>query len=258
MENQKNEKFYVNRKKGVITFWAIVLVVVAFFFLKNAGFLTSIYLSTFLSWPIILFCISIICLLKREWVGGIVLLATAKFFYLPILLRADPELCPCISADGFVQKYWYLLVIFIAIVIIIQQIFTKGNNTDNKWGGKKYGSNLHEMKDGFVKSEVIFGSNEKSYLNENFTGGIFNTVFGSQIIDLRKCIIQNQNNAIVDISLVFGSCTIWIPAEWTVKINTESVFSAIEDKRFPNQPNNENNLLIINGKCVFSRLEIRN
>jgi predicted membrane protein len=258
MENQKNEKHLTSRRKKVITFWSIVLVVVAFFFLKNAGFLTSVYLSSLFTWPIILFCIAIICLLKREWVMGIVLLATAKFFWLPILLKADPQLCPCISSNGFIHRYWYLLVIFIAIVIILQQIFAKETKWDKKFKYFTKETKVHEIKDGFIRSAVVFSSNEKMFFNEDFKGGKFDTVFGSQEIDLRKCIIPNKENAFIEIEVVFGSCMVWIPTDWSIQINTENVFSSVEDKRLQTQSNNQEHILVINGKCVFSRLEIRN
>jgi predicted membrane protein len=246
---------HCNSRKGIITFWSIVLIVVSFFFLKNAGFLSSVYLSTLLTWPIILFVISIICLIHKEWVGGIILLAAAKFFWLPKLLAADPDLCPAISADGFVHRYWYLLVAFIAVVIILKQIFGKEKSWE-KHGWKRFSSSVQEDKEGYFKSHVIFSSNEKIYLSEEFKGGKFETVFGSQVIDLRKCIIPDGTKAYLDLAVVFGSCEVWVPAEWKVQINTKSVFSSLEDRRIQPPPTGED-MLFLNGECVFSSVEIK-
>ncbi|MCL1850961.1 MAG: cell wall-active antibiotics response protein [Bacteroidetes bacterium] len=255
MSNENQTKHSCNSKKGIITFWTIVLIVVLFFFLKNAGFLTSVYLSALLTWPLILFIISIICLIHKEWVFGIISLAAAKFFWIPKLLAADPDLFPCLSADGFVQHYWYLLVAFIAVVIILQHIFGKEKRWE-KHGCKKYHSNFQETKDGYLRSSIVFSNNEKIYLNENFKGGKFETVFGAQEIDLRKCTIPAGEKAYLEISTVFGSCIIWIPEDWKVKINTKSVFSSLENKRMQNIENGDATL-IINGESVFSSLEIR-
>jgi len=255
MSNENQTKHSCNSRKGIITFWSIVLIVVLFFFLKNAGLLTSVYLSTLFTWPLILFIISIVCLIHREWVFGIISLAAAKFFWLPILLKDAPELCPCISADGFVHRYWYLLVAFIAIVIILQHIFGKENRWE-KHGWKKFHSNFQEDKEGYLKSSIVFSRNEKIYLNENFKGGKFETVFGSQEIDLRKCIIPKGEKAYLELSIVFGSCTIWIPEEWNLKTNSKNVFSSFDNKRAQN-PENAEDMLVINSECVFSNIEIR-
>jgi predicted membrane protein len=256
MSNEKQTKISWNSRKGIIAFWSIVLIVVSFYFLKNAGFLTSVYLSTLFTWPLILFILSIVLLIHKQWVFGIVVLATAKFFLLSKLLAADPELFPCISADGFVQRYWYILVAFIAVVIIIQHIFVKESPWERHKKWRSFGANVQENKEGYFRSHVVFSSNEKIYLNENFTGGRFETVFGSQEIDLRKCIIPTGEKAYINLSVVFGSCEIWIPAEWKVQINTKSVFSSLEDRRMQAPPTGEE-ILIIDGECVFSSLEIR-
>jgi predicted membrane protein len=256
MSTEKQTKISWDSRKGIIIFWSLVLIVVGFFFLKNAGLLTSVYLSTLLTWPLILFILSIVLLAHKQWVLGIVALATAKFFWLPKLLAADPDLFPCISADGFVQRYWYVLVAFIAIVIIIQTIVVKENPWERHKRWKNFGSNVQESKEGYFKSHVIFSSNEKIYLNEDFKGGRFETVFGSQEIDLRKCIIPTGGKAHVHLSIVFGSCEIWVPAEWKVQINTKSVFSSLEDRRMQAPPIGEATL-IIDGESVFSSLEIR-
>jgi predicted membrane protein len=256
MENQKNCNH--SSRKGNIIFWSIVLVVTAFFFLKKSGLIASVYFSAFLSWPLLLLFISCVCLFKREWVAGIITMAGALFFWTPIFLRTDPDLIPCVVSHGFINHYWYLLLIFIAIVIIIQQLFSKGKHWEERWKCKNKESNTFDYKDGFIKSEIIFSSNERIYLCDNFKGGKFDTVFGSQEIDLRKCEIPNHEKAIIDISVVFGTVKIWVPAEWTVQINTESVFSGLDDKRLQNPTyTGENDMLVINGKCVFSNLEIR-
>jgi len=255
MSNEQQTKHSCNSRKGIITFWSIALIVVLFFFFKNAGFLTSVYLSALLTWPLILFIISIICLIHKEWVFGIISLAAAKFFWIPKLLAADPDLCPCLSANDFVHRYWYLLVAFIAVVIILQHLFGKEDRWE-KHGWRKYHSNFQENKEGYLKSSVVFSNNEKIFLNENFKGGKFETVFGSQEIDLRKCTIPNGEPAYLEVSTVFGNCIIWIPEEWNIKLNTKSVFSSLENKRMQNAENG-NAVLIINGEAVFSSLEIR-
>jgi predicted membrane protein len=258
MENKNIKKQITNQRNGTITFWSIVLIVVLILFLRKSGVIDSIYLSAFCTWPLVLFGISLLCLYKREWITGTIFFVGAAFFWLPIFLKADPNLIPGLAPTGFFGNYWYLLVIFIAIMIILQQILKNKISKDKHSCWKKFESKVHESNGGFIKSEVAFSSNERIYLNENFKGGKFDTLFGSQEIDLRRCAILPNEQAIIELSVVFGSCVIWVPTEWTVQVNTQSIFSSLEDKRLQNLSNNEMDMFIINGKCMFSSLEIRN
>jgi predicted membrane protein len=256
MSNEKNCTRHRKSKKGSIAFWAIVLIVVLFFFLKNSGMLTSVFLTTFFTWPLVVFIIAALCLIHKQWVMGIVCLATSVFFWTPILLKTAPELFPAIAAEGFIQRYWYLLVAFVTAVIIIQLIFGKENPWEKNWVSKRWGSSVQENKEGYFKSSVMFSNHEKIYLNENFKGGKFETLFGAQEIDLRKCTIPTGEKAYLDLSVLFGECKLWVPVEWGVQVNTKSIMSSIEDKRSPNATTGED-LLVINGECVCASLEIR-
>jgi predicted membrane protein len=139
--------------------------------------------------------------------------------------------------------------------MIFKHLLRKDDKWKNNFEWEK--TNSHETVNGYIKSEAVFCSNEKIYFNENFKGGRFETVFGSQEIDLRKCVIQNNETAYLDLSVVFGNYKVWVPAEWTIKVNAECVFSTVEDRRLSQPENADRDMLVIEGKCVFSSLEIR-
>jgi predicted membrane protein len=147
-------------------------------------------------------------------------------------------------------------VAVIAVILIIKHIFGIEDSWDKHPKWKNCGSNVQEYREGYLKSHVVCSSNEKIYLNENFTGGKIETIFGSQEIDLRKCVIPSGTTAELEIKVVCGSCEIWVPTEWKVQFNAKSIGSTLEDKRTNILSTAEETLIII-GECVFSKLEIR-
>jgi len=267
MSEIKIKKGKKHIRRAVVGFWIIIFFAALLLFLENAGFLTYSYGSAFVTWPLLLFILSIFRLFRRKWISGIFLLAAAKFFWIPIFKSRFPDLLPMIPEDGFVRKYWFILIVLFAFLMILKQLFGKRNRCcrGHHWeysvktnGCKKRASSTDEV-NGFIESNVVFSSNDRIYLNEDFTGGEFNIVFGSQTIDLRKCIIRNNEKAVIEVNVVFSNCEIWIPADWNVQFKVEGVFSSIDDERSGKSAESDSkNVLVITGSCVFSSLEIKN
>lgn len=273
MSEKRIKKRSLNGRRVVIGFWSIIFLIALFLLLKNAGFLTCSCWSAFATWPLVLFIVSIFCLLKRRWISGVFFLVAAKFFWIPFwipLFKVQyPNLLPMMpEADGFVRKYWYVLLVVFAFLMIVKHLFGKKHSYCHKhqwehWGKpnrcKTHTLSTSEEKNGFIESNVVFNNIDRIYLNEDFTGGDFNVVFGSQTIDLRKCIIHNEEKAHFEINVVFGSCEIWVPSDWNVQFDVDGVFSSIDDYR-SEKPTDDNskNILVLTGSCVFSSLEIKN
>ena len=264
MSEERNKRRNRPVRGAAVGFWSIVLLVALFLFLHKAGILTYSYWELLATWQIVLFVISVCCLWKRKWICGSFLLFAAVFFWIPVFKAQFPHLLPTIPQEGFVRMYWYLLIVFFAFLMIVKQLFGKrGKQRWEHWEKtnccKSHVLLVNEEKEGFIESNAVFNSNERAYLNEDFTGGKFNAVFGSQKMDLRKCVIHNHEKAQLEVNVVFGNCEIWIPADWNVQFKVDGVFSSVEDVRIekPTDDSSKNRLLIT-GSCVFSNLEIRN
>ena len=262
MSEKKVKKIYRQSRTAVVVFWSVILLLALFLFFKKAGLLTCFCWSAFAPYPLIFFVISIFCLLKRKWISGIFLLCTAKFFWLPIFLAQFPDFLPMISREDFVRNYWYILVVIFASLMIIKHLLQKKQYC---WeykvkvdSGKKPAFSTN-VENGFIKSNVVFNNINRMYENADFTGGEFNVVFGSQYIDLRKCVIHNNEKAQLELHVVFSNCEIWLPSDWNIEFKMDSVFSSIDDYRQekPTETSSKNTL-ILTGSCVFSSLKIKN
>lgn len=271
--SEKEEKRKSSRRKGrgvIVGFWSVILLIALFLFLKNVGVLTDSCWSAFATWPLILFIISVLCLLRRRWVCGTFLLTAAVFFWMPIwipLLREQyPNLLSANLEDGFLRKYWYILIVVLAILMIIRQLFGRRHfccqshwEYEVKSRSRKKTTFSTKEGNGFIESNVVFNNSDRLYVNEDLTGGSFNIVFGSQNIDLRKCLIHNNEEAHIELNVVFGNAEILVPADWNVQLNVDSVFSSVDDHRGEKPTeNNSKNTLILTGSCVFSSLVVKN
>lgn len=266
MSEKESKKCCCSGRKSTVVFWSIVLLLALFLLLKNTGFFADSYGAVFATWPLILFVVSIFFFLKCKCISGSFFLFAAGFFWIPIFKAQFPDLLPMVPSEGFLCSYWYLLIIFFAFLMIVKQLFCKKNKHYHHWENwhktnycREYTAPTNKERGGFIESDAVFNSNDRIYLNEDFTGGSFKAVFGSQKIDLRKCTIRNNEKAYIDVKVVFGSCGIWIPSDWKIQFDVEGVFSSIEDLRHDKPADNENkNILVITGSCVFSSLEVRN
>ena len=271
-EVEKKKKSCRHGRSMSVGFWSIILLIALFLFLDKAGIVSYSYWSAFMKpLPLVLFIVSIFCLFRCKWISGIFLLVAAKFFWLPYWIPLLREQCLCVGClpegieDGFVRKYWYILVVFFAFLMIIKHLFCRKRVCcESHWEyevkkSRKRPSSSTREGNGFIESNAVFNSADRVYSNENFTGGSFNIVFGSQNIDLRKCIISSEEEVLIELNVVFGNCDIWVPADWNLQVNVEGVFSSIEDVRSekPTESGSKKTL-ILTGICVFSSLDIKN
>ena len=269
---EKKKKSCQHGRRVSVGFWSIIMLIALFLFLDKAGIVSYSYWSAFMKpLPLILFIVSIFCLLRCKWISGIFLLVAAKFFWLPYWIPLVREQCACLGwlpegiEDGFVRKYWYILVVFFAFLMIVKHLFCRKRFCcESHWEyeakkSRRKPSFATREGDGFIESNAVFTTTDRTYVNENLTGGSFNIVFGSQNIDLRKCVIDGDKEVQVELNVVFGNCDIWVPADWKVLLNVESVFSSVEDVRSENATESgSKKTLRLTGVCVFSSLKIKN
>ena len=107
----------------------------------------------------------------------------------------------------------------------------------------------------YIDAVAIFGGVKKSVYSKNFKGGEVSCVFGGGEINLSQADINGT--ATLEVNAIFGGCTLIIPSNWQLKINTTPFFGGIDDKR--QQPNiiSYNKTLIITGGVVFGGVEIK-
>ena len=107
---------------------------------------------------------------------------------------------------------------------------------------------------------MIFGGSEQIILSQNFKGGEANVIFGELILDLRKAQL-GENIAYLELNAIFGSLVVYIPSEWTLKVDSSTVLGAFQDRRLYKDESLENEngaRVIMEANSIFGNIEIRN
>ena len=231
------------------------------FLLFNLNIIPIEYKSLLISWQMLLIAIGVWTILKRQYVGGIILVAIGAFFIYPILSHTFPEYFISINIDF--HTYWPILLIIFGTLLVLSKLFPSHKN---KWRQKctydsrNWNNNTIEQDSAdYIDKNMVFGSSEQIVLSQNLKGGEANTVFGELIIDLRKAKLT-EGIVNLELNTVFGSIILYVPSDWIVEINSSTVLGSFQDKR--NQvilpASDIKSRLIIEGNSVFGSGEIRN
>lgn len=213
-----------------------------FFLLFGFGFLLQqanvLDFSTVISiwWPLILIIIGIIQLINRTQsavVSGLLFILVGGLFLVNQWVDAN-----------LAAYIWPFLLIFIGLTFIFSRV-----NRDKK-------KPTHS--DQAIHSFLLFSGTEVRSQSKNFEGGSVTAIFGGSEIDLREAIISDEG-ATLDVTLVFGGVTIFVPQNVQVEVTGIPVFGGWENKTREHAIDNEEHpVLKLNCLTVFGGLEINN
>lgn len=165
-----------------------------------------------------------------------------------ILIGVFLLLC-CRGILGF-DMLWKLAVPVIIIVIGLKLIL--GSIFANKSAEvmQKLKENGTELKSG----AAVFSGNNMDFTGEVFDGAELNAVFGGVKCDLRNAVINKD--CVINACAVFGGIEIFVPDSINVKINSNSIFGGVSDKKHNNSKDNAYTLYV-NATCIFGGTEIK-
>jgi predicted membrane protein len=107
---------------------------------------------------------------------------------------------------------------------------------------------------------AVFSGCERRYTGQHFQGGRATSIFGGVELDFSEADMDEE--AILDISCIFGGVEIRVPETWYVQPRSLPLFGALEDKTRQNKIDDslggKRKTLIITGQIVFGGVEIRN
>ncbi|RTL58920.1 MAG: hypothetical protein EKK37_11420 [Sphingobacteriales bacterium] len=247
---------------------AILIVVGIAAIAKSAFFDLPYWLFT---WPMILILIGLFSGIKHNFSNNAwwILMLIGGYFL-------SDEISP-----GLVEKqyFWPVGIIIVGIVMILKprrkwDDWSKWDNDHPKTGASSTTgtppqpaasatadpntgnaqSQSTSMED-YLDTAAVFGGIKKSVYSKNFRGGKVTCVFGGGEINLSQA--DFTGTAVLELNAIFGGCTLVIPSNWQLKINTTPFFGGIDDKR--QQPNviSYDKTLIITGGVVFGGVEIK-
>ena len=219
-----------------VCFGVVLIFVGALFLLVNfTGF--SIGFGRW--WPVILIVAGLVDLLsnRSRWFRGAGTLSLGGLFLLDTLNIWDVPW----------RLLWPIPILVIGLSIILGA--AKGRARRKELPAEAAGLDGLDV-------NATFGERAQSVVDQNFPGGRVNAVFGQAQADLTQAGLAN-GEATVNVSAVFGSVVIRVPADWAVDLRAGATFGEVADKRPQPAPDAPNATLIITGSVTFGSIEIR-
>lgn len=254
MENELKNSFRTGYSKG-IGFGLFLMLIGMLFLGFNFGLIPMNLKSILITWPAFFILVGILSLVKRNFISSYLFLFLGVFFIIPKIM---PEL-----EGNFFEIYWPVLLIGVGVLILLQKLFGPKCSTDNckgEWSNYQHKhhhySKYSNNKGGFSKNSV-FGGGDHIVLDEEFKGGEMNAVFGGITLDLRRTNLP-AGETFLEANAVFGGITIYVPGEWLVETQMDSVFGGFQDNRITKDSIDTTRKLIITGSCVFGGGELKN
>lgn len=208
-----------------------------------------------ISWEILLIVLVAISLFKGHFVSGFVLLCLGGFFILPKIVG--------ISGD-FVHVYWPIMLIIAGLILLFHR-FVNPRHADfsakmNDWHRRndRCLTTENNQSQGSFHKNVVFGNETFLVLDSEFNGGDINVTFGEIKIDLRKTKLADTT-VTIEINVQFGNIVLYVPSDWKIQLQVNSVFGGFEDKRiYPTPTTEQEKMLVIYGSTTFGGGELRN
>lgn len=227
----------MNRVKNVL--WGIVLVVLGVIFGLNALGITEIDLFFSGWWTLFIIVPCAVGVFSSSEKGGNLI---GLVFGIVLLL----------ACQGFFrfEVLWKLLVPVIIVLIGLRLIFKDVFNRKAMQIIDKIG------KKGSCEKEfcATFSGQNLNFAGERFESAELTAVFGGIKCDLRDAVLAND--AVLNISAIFGGVTVYVPDDVNVKIISNSIFGGISDER-KFRKNDNAVTLYINGSCIFGGADIK-
>ena len=143
---------------------------------------------------------------------------------------------------------WKLMVPVIIAVIGIKMIF-KGFGKDNGFI-KRIEANGNDIRTGFA----AFSGQDIRFDNEIFKGAELTAVFGGIKCDLRNAVFEGDT--VINACCIFGGADIFLPDNVNIKVNSNSLFGGIDNKKHQNSNDNQYTVYL-NGSCIFGGVDVK-
>ena len=219
--------------------WGIALIAIGGIFALNAFGVTDIQLFFDGWWTLFIIVPCFIGIFsEREKTGNIIGLLIGVFLLL----------C-CQNILGF-DMLWKLAFPAIIVIIGLKLIFGAvfGDKTMKLLeSSKQSGDNIKIGCATFSGQDLIFDG-------EEFSGAELTAVFGGVKCDLRHAIIEKD--CAITATAIFGGIDIFVPDYVNVKVNSNSIFGGVSEKK--HRPTVQGAVTVyINATCMFGGVEIK-
>lgn len=194
-------------------------------------------------WPGVLLAIGLVNLLRRgasRWLGA-VLAALGVVFLLDALGVWSFRMRD-------VWRLWPAVLVLVGLRIIFGGRRRRARRSSSSRPASVSPSNG-------LNINCLLGSTEERVTGSSFSGGQVTAVFGSAVVDLRGAAITG-GEPVVDVTALFGSLVLTVPADWTVELRSTNILGSSHDERL-DPPVNSDNRIVVTGLCMFGSIEIK-
>ena len=122
------------------------------------------------------------------------------------------------------------------------------------------GVNLIFLKEHYIDTE-IYSNNLKDKIeligtdeDEIFKGAELTAVFGGIKLDLRNAVFESDTA--INACCIFGGADILLPDNVNIKVNSNSLFGGIDNKKHQNSKDNVHTVYL-NGTCIFGGVDVK-
>ena len=143
---------------------------------------------------------------------------------------------------------WKLAVPVIIAVIGVKMIL--GGIGRNRGFVKSIEANGDNIKTGFA----AFSGQDIRFDNEIFRGAELAAVFGGIKCDLRNAVFEGDT--VINACCIFGGADILLPENVNIKVNSNSLFGGIDNKKHQNSKDNQYTVCL-NGTCIFGGVDVK-
>lgn len=105
----------------------------------------------------------------------------------------------------------------------------------------------------------VFSGGSKFVTSEAFRGGQVTCIFGGAEVNFKNSSLAPGEN-VLEITCIFGGCTLYVPEDWTVRVDATAVFGGFSDERSKGSTHlvtDPTKVLIVKGVVIFGGGEIK-
>ncbi len=219
--------------------WGIALVVIGGIFALNAFGVTDIHIFFDGWWTLFIIVPCLIGIFsEREKTGSIIGLLIGVF----LLLCCQDVL----KFDMLWKLAFPAVIVIIGLKLILGAIF--GDKAIKLLDSSKQSG--ENVKTGCA----TFSGQDISFDGEVFNGAELTAVFGGVKCDLRNAVIEKD--CAIAATSVFGGITVLVPENINIKINSNSIFGGVSDRK--HRPTVQGAVTVyINATCMFGGVDIK-
>lgn len=197
----------------------------------------------FFSWKTILIALGVLLIFtERSKTTGIILFSIGAIFLARDIFRVDFR--------DMMQVAIPVLLLVVGLVFLMPRR-SRPKRDYSAVSNQDVAGNLDEVN--------IFAGGNKFIHSDNFQGGEITCIFGGTELNFRHADLSAGNN-VLDVTCIFGGCTLYVPEDWTVRIDTSNIFAGFTDSRYKKNvglATNPDKVLYIKGVLIFGGGEIK-